>query len=62
MARDTDLVLQSPNQPGFLQANLNIVENIAGLERDGVSVLLLKPSLQIDHGGGKAIEHMIPTP
>ncbi|MFZ9886417.1 MAG: DUF1588 domain-containing protein [Myxococcota bacterium] len=56
MARDTDLVLQSPNQPGFLQANLNIVENIAGLERDGVSVLLLKPSLQIDHGGGKAIE------
>lgn len=55
-ARGTDLVLQSSNQPGFLEANLATVQNVAALERDGVSILLLKPSMQVDHGGGLVIE------
>ncbi len=56
IASGTDLVLQSPNQPGFLDANLATVANVAAFERDGLSVLLLKPSAQIDHGGGHVIE------
>ena len=56
IASATDLVLQSPNQPGFLDANLAIVANVAAFERDGLSVLLLKPSEQIDHGGGTVVE------
>lgn len=55
IAASSDLVLQSPNQPGFLDANLQIVSNIASFERDGTSILLLKPSAQIDHGGGEVI-------
>ena len=55
IAASTDLVLQGANQPGFLDANLAIVANVAAFERDGTSILLLKPSAQIDHGGGKAI-------
>ncbi|HEY1101487.1 MAG TPA: hypothetical protein VGF99_21285, partial [Myxococcota bacterium] len=56
IASSSDLVLQSPNQPGFLDANLATVSNVAAFERDGLSVLLLKPSAQIDHGGGHVIE------
>lgn len=55
IAADSDLVLQSSNQPGFLEANLEIVRNVASFERDGTSILLLKPSAQIDHGGGEVI-------
>ena len=55
IASVSELVLQSPNQPGFLDANLAIVANIAQFERNGTSILLLKPSAQIDHGGGTVI-------
>ncbi len=55
IASTSELVLQSPNQAGFLDANLAIVANIAQFERNGTSILLLKPSAQIDHGGGQVI-------
>lgn len=55
IASVSEMVLQSPNQPGFLDANLAIVGNIAQFERNGTSILLLKPSAQIDHGGGTVI-------
>jgi hypothetical protein len=55
IASVSELVLQSPNQPGFLDANLALVSNIAQFERNGTSILLLKPSAQIDHGGGTVI-------
>lgn len=60
IASSSDLVLQSANQPGFLDANLATVSNVAAFERDGLSILLLKPSAQIDHGGGKVIEQGSP--
>lgn len=56
IASTSELVLQSPNQPGFIDANLGIVANVAQFERNGSSILLLKPSAQIDHGGGLVIE------
>ena len=56
IAASSDLVLQSPNQTGFLDANLAIVGDVAAFERDGLSILLLKPSAQINHGGGTVIE------
>lgn len=55
-ARGTDLILVGPSQPDFAKKNLATIEQVAALERDGVSLLLLKPSQQIDHGGGKVIE------
>ncbi len=55
IAAVSDFVLQNPNQPGFLDANLAKVADVAQFERNGVSIMLLKPSAQIDHGGGQAI-------
>jgi hypothetical protein len=54
-AKATDLVLQGPDYPGYLDVNLQTVQNIARLEIDGTSLLLLKPSAQIEHGGGAQI-------
>lgn len=51
-ASGTDLVLQSPNQPGAVATNFGIVSNVAAYERDGISILLLKPLGDLDHGGG----------
>lgn len=56
IAAETEFVLQSASQPGFLEANLATVSHIAEFERDGTSIILLKPSNQIDHNGGKDIE------
>ncbi len=55
-AAGSQLVLQNSNQPGYLKNNLGRVENVATLERDGTSYILLKPSGQLDHGGGTVIE------
>ena len=51
-AKDTDLVLQGNDYPGYLEANYNTVQNVARLEIDGTSLLLLKPSGQVEHAGG----------
>lgn len=55
IASTSELVLQSTNQPGFLDANLAIVSELAQFERNGTSILLLKPSGEIEHGGGLVI-------
>jgi len=55
VANNTELVLQSQNQPGYLQANFDIVRELALFERDGVSLILLKPSAQVSHEGGEAL-------
>lgn len=55
-AKDSDLVLQGPDYPGYLDVNLQTVQNIARLEIDGTSLLLLKPSAQVEHGGGPQIK------
>ncbi|WP_373046856.1 DUF1588 domain-containing protein [Vulgatibacter sp.] len=55
-ARDSDLVLQPSTVPDYLRINLETVKNIARVEVGGTSVLLLKPSAQIEHGGGVQIQ------
>lgn len=55
-ARDTDLVLQLADYPGYLEVNEKTVENIARLEIDGVPLVLAKPSGMVDHEGGKIFE------
>ncbi|HWB78904.1 MAG TPA: hypothetical protein VG755_28275, partial [Nannocystaceae bacterium] len=55
-AKNSDLVLQGPDYPGYLEVNLQTVQNIARLEIDGTSLLLLKPSAQVEHGGGPQIK------
>jgi hypothetical protein len=60
IASSSELVLQSPNQPGFLDANLAIVGNVAQFERNGTSIMLLKPTAKIDHGGGVVFDEDSP--
>lgn len=55
-AAHTDLVLQASDVPGYAEANLNTVRNVARLEIEGVSLLLLKPLGEVEHGGGQQIE------
>ncbi len=55
-ARTSRLVLIDATQPGYLERNLAIVEDVAGLERGGVSLLLLKPTGADNHGGGPQIQ------
>jgi hypothetical protein len=60
IASSSELVLQSPSQPGFLDANLAIVADVAQFERNGTSILLLKPSAKINHGGGVVFDEDSP--
>jgi hypothetical protein len=55
-AHYTDMVFQNSNQPNYLINNLRIAEEVAAFEKDGTSILLLKPSAQIEHGGGEVIK------
>ncbi len=55
-ARHTDLLLQDSDQPGYLDANFNTVANVARLEIDGESLLWLKPSARVDHGGARVLD------
>ncbi|MEM6296414.1 MAG: hypothetical protein AAGA54_34415, partial [Myxococcota bacterium] len=56
VAKDTDLVLQGNDYPGYLEANYNTVQNISRLEIDGTSLLLLKPAGEVEHGGAKRFD------
>lgn len=51
-AQDTKFVLQPETQTGFIDANMAIMRDVAAFERDGISLLLLKPSGQDVHQGG----------
>lgn len=55
-ARDTNFVLASSAEAGYLEKNLEIVKNLAQTEKAGKSVLLLKPLGDLEHGGGKQLE------
>lgn len=55
LARETSYVLQGAAEAGFLEHNLGVLSNLAGFEKDGKSLLLLKPTLQINHKGGAVI-------
>jgi mono/diheme cytochrome c family protein len=47
-----DFMLLPPTYPGFLEANLQTLEQLARTEYDDRSVLLRKPVGEMDHGGG----------
>ena len=55
-ARDTDFVLRGGEDPGYLEANYNTLLNISRLEVGGESLVLLKPTEGVQHGGGKQLD------
>lgn len=54
-ASQSGMVFQPSGYHGFLEHNLSVFTETAAFERDGVSVMLLKPTAQVDHGGGLQI-------
>lgn len=55
-ARESDLVFSSTARPDHLDVDAAMLAEIAGLEREGTSILLLKPQGQEGHGGGAVVE------
>lgn len=55
LAGQTKFVLKNSAEAGFLDANLAIVKEASSLEVNGKSVLLLKPTNSMTHGGGLQI-------
>ena len=55
-AAATDLVLQMPDYPGYLEVNEQTVSNIARLEIGGTPLILLKPTGEVPHAGGKIFD------
>jgi hypothetical protein len=53
LAKDSKMVLRGASEAGYLSTNLEIVKNVASFEQNDTSLLLLKPSGQISHTGGK---------
>jgi hypothetical protein len=49
-------VLQPPSYPGFLDANLAMLDEIARVDVDGTPLLLVKPTGGNNHGGGEVIQ------
>lgn len=49
-------VLQPPSYPGFMDANLKMLEEIARVDVDGTPLLLVKPVGGNGHGGGEVIK------
>lgn len=56
VANKARFVLQPPTYPGFLDANLASIREIAKNEYEGKSLILLKPLGEQSHGGGKVLE------
>jgi hypothetical protein len=54
-ARHTDLVLQPAETPGYFEANLSTLKYVSQLEIDGESLLVLKASGRIEHGGNAQV-------
>lgn len=48
-------VLQPSSYPGFLDANLKMIEDIARIDVDGKPIILVKPTGGDSHGGGQVI-------
>jgi hypothetical protein len=52
-AKHTKFLLQSEQVPGYLDANLKVLEDLARYEVDGAKLLLIKPTQRgVTHGGG----------
>lgn len=55
-AKDSEFILQSSDWPGYLEANLAVVERMAKLEFEGTPWLIAKPTALVEHGGGEQFE------
>lgn len=55
LARDSGMVFVTAVQPNHLQENLETLTEVASLEQDGTSIILLKPLGQLYHGGGAVL-------
>lgn len=55
-AKDTSYVLHAASEAGYLEANLDVIKSVAELEKNGKSLILLKPSGGLAHEGGKVLE------
>ena len=51
-AKNSKLLLASRGETSYLQTNFERLRDIASLEKDGVSLLLLKPTERVEHKGG----------
>ena len=49
-------VLQPSSYPGFLDANLKMIEDISRVDVDGKPIILVKPTGGDSHGGGTVLE------
>jgi len=54
-AKGTKLVLKTSALTGYMEHNLATVQEVATYEYNGASILLLKPTLQMDHAGGQVL-------
>ena len=55
-AQASKLVLVSEGQTAWIDTNMSTLRDVASFEKDGKSILLTKPTLEIAHGGGKLFE------
>ncbi|MCB9543246.1 MAG: DUF1588 domain-containing protein [Myxococcales bacterium] len=51
-ARETDFVLAAAGESDSLRRNFEMMKELAAFERDGESIILLKPTMTIAHEGG----------
>lgn len=56
LANTSSLVLAASGETNYLQQNFEILKEVASFEKDGESVLLLKPTAEIDHVGGQRFD------
>jgi hypothetical protein len=54
-AHTSSFILENSARPDFLEVNQETLANLAGLERDGTSIVLLKPLGGEGHGGGSVL-------
>lgn len=55
--KDTKFILEEASNPGYVEANLKVLGDLARYEVDGKKLLLIKPTLDgVDHGGGRQLE------
>ena len=54
-ARDSNYILENSARPDYLEVNEQMLAGLAGLQRDGESVVLRKPLGLEDHGGGAVL-------
>ncbi|MDC0666723.1 DUF1588 domain-containing protein [Nannocystis radixulma] len=51
-AKHTKFVLTPKEVPGYLEANMKLVQDLARYEVDGLPLILAKPSMNVEHEGG----------